>query len=177
MTKRSTRGRGLCTGAELAARLEAHPRTVRKWRALGLPVARLGTGSSPSYYDEAAARAWVTAYSERLRGEREQWSAFRARRDAALASESEQRVALRAGRLVLIDEVDRVWSAQVAAVRARLLSWPTALSDRVHRASATEGARGVRAVLRVAVHDALRELHPPDTTRGTTRARRKRGQR
>jgi len=52
----------------------------------------------------------------------------------------------------------RAWAAEVAGVRAKLLSLPTTYSDRLHRASTLEGVPGTERVLRDAVYDVLRQL-------------------
>ncbi len=50
---------------------------------------------------------------------------------------------------------------EVAAVRAKLLSWSTTLTDTVGRAFTTDGIPGVECVLRDAVIDVLTELADP----------------
>jgi len=150
--------RGLVTRRELAKRLGCNARTIAKWIEEGLPVAKRGRGGRPSKYDEAAVRAWIEVREEAARSNAPDLMASRARKELAQAVEAEQRVAIRAGKLIPIEEVDRIWSGQVAAVRARLLAWPTALADRLHRVAALEGAAGVERVLQEIVYDALREL-------------------
>ena len=147
----------LVTRRELASRLSCDPRTVAKWLEEGLPVAKRGRGGRPSLYDEAAARAWLQAREEAAQ-QTPDLLVSRARKELAQAIEAEQRVAIRAGKLIAIEEVDRVWSMQVAAVRAQLLALPTSLADRLHRVAALEGAAGVEQVLLDAVHHALRDL-------------------
>jgi hypothetical protein len=101
----------------------------------------------------------------------------RSRKELAQALEAEQRVALRSGTLLAAADVDRTWSAEVAAVRARLLAIPTAWSDRLHRAGALGGAAGIEALLVEAIYQVLRELAggasptTPRTRRRPTRTR------
>jgi phage terminase Nu1 subunit (DNA packaging protein) len=148
----------LVTRRELARRLPCDPRTVARWQEEGLPVAKRGRGGRPSLYDEAAVRAWLTTREETARQQAPDFTASRARKELAQAIEAEQRVAIRASKLIPIEDVDRLWSGQVAAIRARLLAWPTALADRIHRVAALEGAAGVEQLLQEIVYDALREL-------------------
>jgi len=148
----------LVTRLELAKRLQCNPQTIVKWVEEGLPVERRGKGGRASKYDMAKARAWVQAREDAARQQGPDFAVSRARKELAQAIEAEQRVAMRAGKLIAIEDVDRIWSAQVAAVRSRLLSLPTALSDRLHRAAALDGVVGVERMLLDAVHGALREL-------------------
>lgn len=150
----------LLTRNDLAYRLGVHPRTVTKWTEEGLPVAERGRGRRPSKYEEASARRWVDAREKAVdgNGKSPNLVAARARKELAQALEAEQRVALRAGKLIPVEEVDRIWSAQIAAVRSRLLALPMALADRVCRVAATEGAAGAETALRDAMYQALTEL-------------------
>jgi phage terminase Nu1 subunit (DNA packaging protein) len=153
----STRHR-LLTRPELAAHLHCNPRTVAKWIEEGLPVATRGRGGRASRYDEADVRIWLDARNAAEASPGGGFAAARMRKEIAQAVESEQRVAVRAGKLLLAEDVDRTWSAEVSAVRARLLAIPTAWSDRLHRAGALEGAAGIEALLVEAIHQVLREL-------------------
>lgn len=162
--------RDLVTRRELARRLKRDARTISKWQDEGLPVATRGRGGRPSLYDEATVRAWLLARDEAVQ-QAPDLMVSRARKELAQAVEAEQRVAIRAHQLIAIEEVDRIWSAQVAAIRARLLAWPTALADRLHRVATLEGAAGVERVLQEIVYEALRELA---TTAAAVKPRRKR---
>jgi len=152
------------TRQDIAYRLGVSPQTVARWTEEGLPVAERGKGRRPSKYEESSVRRWVAAHkhdtdsSTHTDSETPNLTVARARKELAQALEAEQRVALRAGKLIPIEEVDKVWSAQVAAIRTRLLLWPSALADRLHRVAAVEGPAGVERVLLDAAHDALREL-------------------
>lgn len=190
MTVTATDSLTLLTRLEVAYRLGVNPQTVTKWIEEGLPVAERGKGRRPSRYDESSVRRWVAAREKAVEGQRPSGRppsgdgdapnliASRARKELAQAIEAEQRVALRAGKLIPIEDVDKLWSGQVAAVRARLLSWPTALSDRIHRVAVIEGPAGVERVLLEATHDLLRELAggaiPAAPTRRTRRRAKKR---
>ena len=190
MTVTATDSLTLLTRLEVAYRLGVNPQTVTKWIEEGLPVAERGKGRRPSQYEESSVRRWVAAREKAVEGQRPvgratgadgdapNLIASRARKELAQAIEAEQRVALRALKLIPIEEVDKLWSGQVAAVRARLLSWPTALSDRIHRVAVTEGSVGVERVLFEVTHDALRELSgggpPPTPTRRVRRHAKKR---
>lgn len=188
MTVTATDSLTLLTRLEVAYRLGVNPQTVTKWIEEGLPVAERGKGRRPSRYEESSVRRWVAAREKAIEGQRPggrapggdgdapNLIASRARKELAQAIEAEQRVALRAGKLIPVEEVDKLWSGQVAAVRARLLSWPTALSDRLHRVAVTEGPAGVERVLFELTHDALRELAggtPPSSPKRRPRRRAK----
>lgn len=125
-------------------------------------MASRGRAGRPSRYDEDAVRTWMgerdVAAAAASQGACTTFADARMRKELAQAAEAEQRVAMRAGRLIAVEEVDRVWSTQVAAVRARLLAMPTALADRLHRVAVTAGPAGVEAVLQAATYEALREL-------------------
>lgn len=188
MTVTATDSLTLLTRLEVAYRLGVNPQTVTKWIEEGLPVAERGKGRRPSRYEEASVRRWVAAREKAIEGQRPggrapgadgdalNLIASRARKELAQAIEAEQRVALRAGKLIPVEEVDRLWSGQVAAMRARLLTWQTALSDRVHRVAITAGPAGVERVLLDATYDVLRELAggaPPETAKRRPRRRAK----
>jgi phage terminase Nu1 subunit (DNA packaging protein) len=146
---------GLLTRRELAAALPAHPRSIARWLEEGLPVAERGRGGHASKYSLAAVRTWLRARETTPAAD---LTAARIRRETALATEAEQRIAVKAKNLIPIDEVEKTWGRIVAAVRARLLSMPTALSGQLHRAAVTDGEAAVEAVLQEGVYDALREL-------------------
>lgn len=156
------------TSGQLARTLQIDPRTVRKWRAQGMPVAKLGRGGESSLFDLEAVLGWKGDRDEAARAQSSALKAARGRKELAQAIEAEQRVAIRARTLIPVDEVDRVWSSQVAALRARLLAMPTALADQLHRIASVEGATGIEAALETAVREALREL-----TSGSADAKRK----
>jgi phage terminase Nu1 subunit (DNA packaging protein) len=165
----------LLTRIELAAVLHMKPRTLAHWLEEGMPVAERGKAGRPSRYDETDVRAWMAARNaaavQASQGGCATFADARMRKELAQAAEAEQRVAMRAGRLLAVEEVDRVWSAQVAAVRSTLLALPTALADRLHRAAVTAGPAAVETALQAAIYDALRELAsgelPPPATPAT----------
>lgn len=172
------------TRPELAERLGCAVRTVTKWLAAGMPVAVRGRGGAPSTYDEGAVRAWKHDRDERARARSADLMHSRSRKELAQAIEAEQRVAIRAGKLIPIEDVDRVWSGHVAAVRARLLAIPMALSDRLHRVAVVEGPAAVEALLQTAVYQVLTECaegvgvappaktdHPPAKQKRTSKVK------
>ena len=155
----------LVTRLELARRLRCDPRTICKWQEEGLPVARRGRGGRASLYDVPTVRAW-RRLREAAAAKEPALAASRARQANAQAAESEQRVATRARQLIAIEDVERIWSDQVIAVRARALALPAALADRLLRIGVTEGAAGIERLLQAAVDEMLRELadgHAPAT--------------
>lgn len=161
----------LVTRLALASRLSCVVRTITKWEREGLPVATRGKGGQPSLYDLAEVRAWLAERQKRTRHDSAALMSARCRKERAQAAESEQRVALRAGRLIPVEEVERVWSAEVAAVRARLLVIPTTLADKLHLVGTLEGAPGIERELQAAVYEVLTEL-----AAGETPTKKKRGE-
>ena len=143
---------------QLAAVLGRHPRSIARWVDQGLPVDAIGDGRQPMLFDEARVRRWLANRDEASQQRLAPLVAARIRRETAQAAEAEQRILIRAGKLIPIDEVDRIWSAEVAALRAHLLSLPIALTDQVIRAGALEGVAGAERVLERAIHRALEEL-------------------
>jgi phage terminase Nu1 subunit (DNA packaging protein) len=166
--------RKLVTRKELARILPCHPRSLSRWIEEGLPVAVRGRGGRASLFDPVASTAWVRAKEEAAKTAMPSFLEARTRQAVAQAVEAEQRVALRAGKLLPVEDVERVWSAEVAAVRARLLVIPTALADRVHRVATLEGAAGVERVLREEIYHALRELSVGKSRRTRTASRTRR---
>lgn len=154
---------GLMDRRELAAALNVHPITISKWQDEGLPVAHRGGKGRASRYNLTDVQAWRAARDAEAakgdgpldpvqeRAKKERWQALLA----------EQTFKARERELLPKAEVEKAWSAEVAAVRAILLALPTALSDRVHRASTRDGVVGVERELHVGIRDALRELAAP----------------
>lgn len=156
MTK-ATRPAGV-TRSELADRLGVNPRTIGKWMAEGMPVLSPGRGRQPTRFDLAAARDWRQARDETSRAERAEFERIRARRELAQAIEAEQRVSLRAARLIRAEDADRVWREQVTTIRRRLLRFPARVTPGLVDASRRFGAAGIEASLERDIHRLLCEL-------------------
>lgn len=160
----------LVTRRELAQRLGVHMQTICKWEREGMPIADRGRRGKSTLYSEPDVQSW-----RRLRDQHSHqapdFMLARARKELAQAIEAEQRVAIRAKTLLHVDEVERTWSAQVAAIRARLLALPAALAGRVTREATLSGPAAVEALLQDAIHQALTELS------GRKRSRKTRGTR
>lgn len=148
------------TRRDLAAALNVHMMTVTKWEQQGLPVAKRGRRGNPSLYDEAAVRAWLQARKEAAEapGAPLDLVQARARKEHFQALLAEQQLQLRSRGLLPRDEVERIWSAEIAAARTLILSSYVTHADRVHRASTTEGLAGVERTLRDIAHEVLNEL-------------------
>lgn len=133
--------------------------TVTKWEQNGLPITERGRKGKASQYRELDVRAWLAAREEGATrpGPLED----RARKERAQAILAEQMFQIRARDLLPRLEVEKVWGAEVAAVRAKLLAWSTTLADKVGRAFTTDGIPGVERVLQAAVADVLTELADP----------------
>jgi hypothetical protein len=155
--------KGLVTRRQLAEALTVHPQSITKWEAEGLPVAQHGGKGRPSFYDETAVRAW--------RRERDEAAATgngplnpaqeKARRERAQAQLAEQTFQIRMRDLLPRDEVERLWSGEIAAVRAKLMAVPINLADIIHRTAHVDGVAAVEKILEDAMLDALRELADP----------------
>lgn len=156
--------KGLITRRQLASSMTVHMQTVTKWEQEGMPVAKHGGKGRPSLYDETAVREW--------RRKRDEAAAAglgplnpaqeKARRERAQALLAEQTFQIRMRDLLPREEVTRLWSGEVAAVRAKLMSIPTTLADIIHRKAIVDGVAAVEKVLEDAITDALRELSDPD---------------
>lgn len=156
-TKRKT----TVTRREVAETLGVHMATITGWERQGLPIVKRGGRGRPSRYDLEAVRAWLAARDQAARkavaGPLDPVQE-KAARDHWQAELAEQTYKIRQKVLLPADEVERAWSAEVAAVRSKLLALPTTFADRLHRAATLEGLAGVERVLQAAVHDVLRQL-------------------
>lgn len=150
------------TRRALAELLDVHMMAVTKWEQAGMPVLERGRKGKPSRYSVAAVKKWLAVREEAAQnGSALDLVQERARKERAQAILAEQTVALRARDLVPRDEVEKAWTAEVAAVRAKLLSWPATISDRLHREATLNGLAGVELVVKDAVEELLLELSAP----------------
>jgi phage terminase Nu1 subunit (DNA packaging protein) len=159
-TTRTRRGGAeLPTRRELAKLLDVHPQTVVKWEQSGMPIAAPGRKGKATRYRETDVRQWLAARESAAKESGVvDLARDRSRKERAQAILAEQAFSLRARNLLPRDEVEKAWGTEVAAVRTKLLSWPTTLAARVHRVATLEGEPGVERVLQEAVLDVLREL-------------------
>ena len=170
--RRRSRRRVLLTRRELAGALNVHMMTVTKWERDGLPVAVHGRRGRPSRYREVDVRAWLQQREEAAKTTGNlDVAQERARKERAQAILAEQTYSIRARQLIPREEVERTWFAEVTAVRAKLLAWPTTHADQIARAVTLEGLPGVERLLNELVRQLLRELAEPGTT-GPKRSRR-----
>jgi phage terminase Nu1 subunit (DNA packaging protein) len=163
----------LVTRRRLAELLDVHMMTVTKWERDGLPVAKRGRKGKPSLYREEAVQAWLFARDQAAkspdapldlaqeRAKKERWQGFLA----------EQTFKVRDRQLIPAAEVEKVWLAEVTAVRAVILASYTADADRVFRAGTLEGVAGVERELKDLAERVLRELADPVRPTGSTRRR------
>lgn len=150
---------GLLTRRELAALLDINMMTVTKWERDGLPIAEIGRKGKPSKYLEGDVRAWLDAREKEAdRGDVSSVAKAKARQATAQAELAEQAYLARAGRLLPAEEVERVWSAEVEAVRSAILATYTTQADTVHRAAVLDGVAGVEKELKRMAYDLLRQL-------------------
>ena len=163
MTKKPKRGTHpkLLTRQQLARELNYDPRTIQRLQEEGMPIAVPGIGGRPSQYDVRAVRKWLDARNKKAastpggklsyfqeRAEKERWQGLLA----------QQTYLTRQRELLPAREVEKVWAAEVTAVRTRLLSWPTTIADKLHRAGTMDGLAGLERVLQEEVHAVLTEL-------------------
>lgn len=161
-SRAKTRAKGLLTRAELAKILNCHPMTIVKWGEDGMPIAERGSRGRPSYYREPEVRAWLQARDAAARHPAAlSLAAERAQKERFQAALAEQTLRIRARELLPREEVERAWSARIAATRTKLLAWSITVADKAHRAAALEGLPGVERVLEEEVHQILRELAEP----------------
>ncbi|HRU09763.1 MAG TPA: terminase small subunit [Thermoanaerobaculia bacterium] len=147
----------LLTRRDLAAAFGVHMLTVTKWERDGMPIAKRGARGRPSLYDEAACRTWKILRDEAAT-KTSSLEQARIQKELSQAELNRQTAEIRAGNLLQRDDVERVWSQHVAAVRRKLLHLPVTLADRLHRIATLEGPSAVEAQLLEAVEDALNEL-------------------
>lgn len=153
----------LVTRRELAGRLEVVMQTVTKWEQDGMPVFERGRKGKPSTYSETAVRAWLTEREARAKASGlVDVAQERARKERAQAQLAEQMHAQRAGKLLSVDEVTKIWAAEVTAIRAILLASYTNSADRVFRAATMEGLPGVEREMKSVAYEALRKLADPE---------------
>lgn len=156
---------GLLTRRELATCLGVHMQTVTKWEREAMPIALAGGPGRPTYYSEAEVRGWLAdraaKAAEPTPGRMSSMDA-RAQRDLWQARLAEQQHKLRSRELLQVDEVQRVWMAEVTAVRATVLNSYATAADRVFRAAKIDGVAGVEAELKAIAYDVLRELSEDD---------------
>lgn len=140
-----------------------HMQTITKWEREGLPIAQRGRKGKPSLYSVTDVKAWITAREEQANGPAGPLDPVqeRAKKERWQALLAEQTFKARERELLPRLEVEKIWGAEVTAVRARLLVIPTSLSDRLHRAATTDGVAGVERVLHDAIRETLRELANP----------------
>lgn len=152
---------GLLTRRELANALGVHMQTVTKWEREDMPIALAGGPGRPTYYSELEVRGWLAhraaKAAEPTTGRMNSMDA-RAQRDLWQARLAEQQHKLRAGELLQVDDVQRVWMAELTAMRAMVLNSYATAADRVFRAAKVDGVAGVEATLKAIAYDVLREL-------------------
>jgi phage terminase Nu1 subunit (DNA packaging protein) len=151
---------GLKKRRDLAALMGVQPEAVYKWERQGLTPAVRGSRGRPSLYDPEAVRAWLDARSKAASTEGGELNPAqeKAARDHWQAVLAQQTYQVRQRNLLPADEVLRTWTAEIAAVRSKLLALPTTFSDRIYRAGTLDGLPGVEKTLQAAVYDVLRQL-------------------
>jgi phage terminase Nu1 subunit (DNA packaging protein) len=159
MAKRQPK-KQLLTRPELATAMGVVPSTITRWEADGMPVEKKARRGKHTLFDLEAVVAWDQARKEAEAAAHANLDNMfpRDRKELAQAIEAEQRVAIKASKLLFVEEVDRAWSAHVGAVRAKLMACPANWADRLHRAATLKGVAGVEHILDQMVRDVLTEL-------------------
>ncbi len=166
--------RKLITRRELAQRLNVVMITITKWGQAGLPVAEPGRQGKPSLYSETDVRKWLAEREKKARNNGTlDVAQERARKERAHAILAEQTVATRAKDLVPADQVEKTWAAACSAIRAKVLSWPTTISDSIHRESQLNGLEGVERAIKAAGDELLLELSKPKRVKAPRQAKKK----
>lgn len=149
----------LVTRRELALLIGHHMQTITGWEQSGMPCAEPGRKGKASLYSEREVRKWMDAREKnaQINGVHDV-ARERARKEKAQAILAEQTVQIRAKDLVPRLQVERAWAAEVGAVRAKLLAWPSTVSDKIYREGAVKGVKGVERVIKETVEGLLREL-------------------
>lgn len=134
--------------------------TVTKWEARGMPVLQRGRRGKPSYYNLEACERWKADAERQAQSSQGSVDVAqeRARRERAQAVLAEQTFQMRSSELLPRVEVERVWEAEVIAVRTKLLAIPPTFAERVYQAAVSDGIGGVERILAESVNDVLREL-------------------
>lgn len=152
----------LVTRRELAHNLGHHMQTITGWEQSGMPCAEPGRKGKASLYSEREVRKWITEREKTAQKNGiHDVARERARKEKAQAILAEQTVQIRARDLVPRAQAERAWAAEVAAVRAKVLAWPSTISDRLYREGAVRGVKGIERVVKEAAEGLLRELSDP----------------
>lgn len=172
----------LLTRKEAAARLGVHPQTILNWEKAGLVPDIRGRRGVASKFKLSTIKAWRDAQDLDARRELGESSpaAERAKRDRAQRKLLEQTYEVRARHLLPADEVRKVWSSHIAAVRSKILALPATATARLHRADKIGGQRGLGLELKTITNELLRELagladEPPPVEKPTRAKRSKKG--
>jgi phage terminase Nu1 subunit (DNA packaging protein) len=113
-----------CTRRELAGILKVHPITITKWERDGLPIATRGRKGKPSLYNPTKVQAWLQAREDAVKAGSPGFAENRGRKELALALESEQRVAIKAGRLIEAAGIESRVAEVFARCKTKLLGLP-----------------------------------------------------
>lgn len=157
------------------ARLQDPPvvmQTISKWEQAGMPVAEPGRKGKPSLYSEADVRKWL---AERERSSQKNGSVDltreRARRERSQAVLAEQTVQIRARDLLPRVHVEKDWAADLMALRAKFLSWPATVGDRLCRVATLKGLDAFKLALKEEIHELLNELSKRPWDKNVIRAK------
>jgi phage terminase Nu1 subunit (DNA packaging protein) len=158
---------GLVGRRELAHRLGVNAQTITKWHDEGLPIEKRGRKGVENRYDLDEVEAWrkkrdaekAAATSTptglnafQAKAEKEHWQGRLA----------QQQYLLRSGELVRTVDVEKMWAAEVTAVRAIILASYVTHADRICRAAKLDGLAGVEREMKALGEEICRELARED---------------
>jgi len=165
--------RGWLDRRQLADAMRVHVSAIPRWQDAGMPVARRGGRGVASLYDLEDCEAWRRARAGSVLGKetagetdgaelgRLDPAQERARRDRAQTRLVELQIAAKRQELLPADDVRRVWSAEQARIRARLLGLWRTESARLARAHTRGGEPAVVVELKAIGREVLEELAEP----------------
>ena len=150
---------------KLAALFGCSLRNIDAMRRQGLPGTAPRAPGDQWEFDSAEVLAWVKARERNaaigeianspVTGTGESFIEAQRRKECALASLRELEFTQKSGRLVTLEDVERVWNQLTQTLRARLLSLPTKLGPSLAMESSTQKCV---ALIQAELHAALEEI-------------------
>lgn len=162
----------LVTRRELAQNLNVVMQTVTKWEQAGMPVEEPGRKGKPSLYSEPEVRKWLTEREKAAqKNGMHDVARERARKERAQAILAEQTYALRARDLLPRVQAEKAWATEVMAVRAKFLSWPATVGDRLARVAMLKGKDEFKRSLKEEIKALLMEFSTREWAKKGPRAK------
>jgi len=134
-----------------------------------MPVAERGRGGRSSKYNLEECQAWQKARNATAVSGSTPFSEVnreRARKERAQAQLAEQAFLIKAGELLPLDAVEKRWSAEIVALRAKLLAWKRSqVAEQLFRTALVDGQGAFDDLLSEAIDELLRDLSVPDSVK------------